>query len=219
MQQIIKNALKYFGIFILIYGTLTAISLLPAVGSAFNYIYRQPSQFILQTALPKAYLQLKSEKNTPDLIRAEFASKEKVQQQIEEAKKTGQAKTPVQGNSFEFGFYNLFLSFILFLFVLILLSPLNKKEKIISILIGTLIFYFYSVFKMYLALLSHFNEPEIAIYHTGESTLKFAQSILYYMSLGTNMLVVLIIWAVFVFRKNNWNALFGAPSSILGNKK
>lgn len=219
MQQIIKSALKYFGIFILIYGTLTAISLLPPVGSAFNHLYRQPSQFILQTTLPKAYIQLKSDNTAPDLIRAEFASKEKVQQQIEEAKKTGQAKTPIQGNSFEFGFYNLFLSFILFLFVLILLSPLNKKEKIISILIGTLIFYFYSVFKMYLALLSHFNEPEIAIYQTGGSTLKFAQSILYYMSLGTNMLVVLIIWAVFVFRKNNCSALFGAPGSILGNKK
>ncbi len=210
MQDIVKNALKYFGFFILLYGALTLISLIPVVGSFFNNIYRQSTQPILQTTLPKAYIQLKSEKNNPDLIRVEFASKEKVRQQIEAARKAGRASAPIQGNTFEFGFYNLFLIFFLFLFSLILLSPLNLKEKIIGILIGSILFYLYSVFKMHLALLSHFNEPEIAVYNTGDTALNITQSILYFMSLGMNVLVVLVIWAVLVFRKNNWKELLGS---------
>ena len=219
MQQIIKNALKYFGLFIIIYGALTLISLIPSVGSFFNNIYRHSTQPILQTTLSNAYIQLKSETNKPDLIRVEFASKEKVQQQMEEARKAGQSRAPIQGNSFEFGFYNLFLVFFLFLFTLILLSPLSIKEKLIGILIGALIFYLYTVFKMHLALLSHFNEPEIAVYNTGETTLSFARSILYFMSLGMNVLVVLVIWAVLVFRKNNWKELLDTTASLMKKKK
>ena len=207
MQAIIKAALKYFGTFILIYGMLTLFSLVPAVGSFFNNVYRKATEPILQMLLSDSYIQLKSETKKPDIIKVQFASKEKVKQQLEEAKQTGQSKASIQGNDFEFGFYNLFLSFFFFLFTLILLSPLNLKEKIIGVILGSFIFYLYAVFKMYLALLTHFNEPDIAIYHTRDGGLKIAQSILYFMTLGTNVLVVLVIWAALVFRKNNWRKL------------
>ena len=174
MHGIVKKGIKYFGLFILIYGALTLISIIPAVGSFFNSMYRQATQPILQTSLSKTYIRLKSEKSQPDLIRVEFASIEKVKEQMETARKAGQKSAPIQGNSFEFGFYNLFLTFFLFLVSLVLLSPLPLKEKILGILIGALVYYLFTVLKMHLALLIHFNEPEIAVYSTGETSLNIA---------------------------------------------
>ena len=218
MQYIIKNALKYFGAFVLIYGVLTIVSLIPSVGSFFNNIYRTSTQPILQTTLSKAYIQLKSVVNSPDIIKVEFASKKVVQRQMEEARRTGKKKAPIQGNSFEFGFYNLFFSFFLFLISLLLLSPIKLKEKIISILIASFIFYLYTVLKMHFALLSHFNQPEINVYQTGAGLLKVVRTILYFMSLGLNVLVVLLLWAVFAFRKDNWKRLLDKSIPHLMNK-
>ena len=218
MQLIIKNALKYFGMFVLIYGTLTIIGLIPAVGCFFNNVYRSTSQPVLQRTLSKAYIQLKSVENDPDIIRVEFASKEMVQKQVEEARKSGQKRAPIQGNSFEFGFYNLFFSFFLFLISLLLLSPVSLMEKVTGILLGSLIFYLYTVLKMNFALLSHFNEPEINIYQTGGVILKAIRSILYFMSLGLNVLVVLIIWAFLAFRKDNWKKMLDKSISLFSKK-
>ncbi|MEO1260625.1 MAG: hypothetical protein AAFZ15_17645 [Bacteroidota bacterium] len=141
-----------------------------------------------------------------------------MKKQLEAAKKSGQKKAPIQGNSFEFGFYNLFFSFFLFLVSLLLLSPVSHKEKIFGILIGSLLFYLYSVLKMHLALLSHFNMPEINVYQTSEGSLKIIRSILYFMSLGLNVLVVLIIWAVLAFRKDNWKKLLDKSVPLLMKK-
>ena len=74
MQEIIKSALKYFGFFLLIYGSLTAVSLIPAVGSLFNQIYRSATQPILQTTLSKAYIQLKKQEGNADIIRVSIVT-------------------------------------------------------------------------------------------------------------------------------------------------
>ncbi len=219
MQGLLKAAIRYFVFFILLYGTLSAVSFIPAVGNACNVAYCSPTKPILQTLLSKAYINLKQIDDNPDIIKVEFASKELVQQQQAAAKKLGQAKASIQGHDFEFGFYNLFLSFFLFLVVLILLSPLSKKEKLVGLLSGGLLFYFFTVFKMYLALLSHFNEPEIAVYQTGETWLNISSSILYFMTLGANVLVVLVIWAWLVFRKNNWKEMLGTTTNLFQRTK
>ncbi|MCB0517511.1 MAG: hypothetical protein H6577_02195 [Lewinellaceae bacterium] len=207
MQPILRSALKYFGLFILLYGAMTAISLIPAVGAAFNAAYRQPTEPILKSLFSKAYLQLKTEQGKPDVIRVEYASKLQVQQQMEEAKLTGKAAASITGRDNLISFYNLFLSFWLFLAALVLLSPISWKEKGIGLLAGTVLFYLYTVLKVYLAQLSLFNQPDIAIYQTGEFWLNTSRSILYFMTLGTNVLVVLLIWALVAFRKGNWREL------------
>ncbi len=219
MQSIAKAALKYFGFFILLYGAMTLVSLIPSVGAACNTVYRTPTESILQALFSKAYLQLKEVEDNPNIIRAEFASKEIVKQQTEDARLSGKTKASIQGKDFEISFYNLFLSFYLFLVALILLSPLTKKEKAVGLFVGMVLYYLYTVFKMYLALLSHFNEPEIAIYHTGSGTLNVAQSILFFMTLGTNVLVVLVIWAWLVFRKNNWKDMLISTTYRFRNAK
>lgn len=214
MQSIIRSAIKYFSFFLLLYGAMILLSLIPSVGSFCNQVYRQPTESILKTLLPKAYLQLKQVEGNPQMIKVEFASKAVIQQQQREAKGSGKLKIDIKGFDYKIDFYNLFLSFFLFLTALILLSPISLKEKGWSLLMGTVLFYLYTVFKIYLASLSEFNQPATAIYQTGDGLLSVVRSVLFFMTLGTNVLVVLILWIVLVFRKNNWKELLKLKPSV-----
>ena len=57
-------------------------------------------------------------------------------------------------------------------------------------------------------MLVYFNEPALSIYQTHPGLLNFMRQILYFMTLGTSVLVVLILWAAIVFKKNNWKTFF-----------
>lgn len=209
MKNLLGPALKYFLLFTVIYGVLTAISMTPAVSGFCSKIYRAPTLPILQSLLSKAYLQIKPDGAFNENLRFEFASKAHVQEQMQLAKQTGKAMANIEGRNNLVNFHNLFLAFFLFLTVLILLSPISWKEKILGMAVGTILYYFYTVFKLYLVELLFFNQPEIAIYQTGPTALKIASSIRFCMTMGTNVLVILFIWAVIVLKKDNWRSMLG----------
>jgi hypothetical protein len=204
MKSILRPALKFFLTFLLLYAVVIGISLVPQVSAFFNKIYRQPTQPILQTTLPKAHLQLRTDEADPGIFWVDYASKQQVEEQMKQASASGQKVMDVQGNNAKIEFYYLFLSFYLFFLVLMVLSPIDIKSKLIRILIGTFVFYFYTVFKTWLALLDTFNQPEIGIYHLGDFTAKIVHASIAGMTLGVNLLVVLLLWVVLVFNKNNW---------------
>ncbi len=214
MKALLRPALKYFALFIVLYGILTAISMTPAVGEFCNRVYRKPTEPILAALLPKAYLQIKAEGALYDTLRIEFASKAQVSEQIAIAKRTGQAMTRIDGMNNLVNFQNLFTSFFVFLVVLVLLSPASWQQKVKGIVIGTFIYYLYTVFKLYLVELIYFNEPNIAIYQTHPTVLSIAQGIRYWMTVSTNALVVLVIWAVLILKKDNWQALLGGSGKL-----
>lgn len=211
MKTLIGPTIKYFALFILLYGALTGISLIPQVGDWCNGLYRKPTEPILRWMLPKAYLQIKADGAYKETLRIEFASKAAVAAQTANAKKGVMAT--IAGTSNDVNFHNLFLSFFLFYVALVLLSPISWKEKIISTVTGTVLYYLYTVFKLYLVQLMVFNQPDIAIYQTGPTALNLVKGIRFCMTLGTNVLVVLLIWAVLVLKKSNWRGLLGGEVS------
>lgn len=207
MKTVIGPAIKYFALFLLLYGALTGISLIPQVGDLCNRLYRTPTEPILGWMLPKAYLQIKADGVYKETLRIEFASKAAVAAQTANAKKGAMAT--ITGMSNNVNFHNLFLSFFLFYVALVLLSPISWKDKIISMVAGTVLYYLYTVFKLYLIQLMFFNQPDIAIYQTGPTALNLVKGIRFCMTLGTNVLVVLLIWAALVLKKDNWRGLLG----------
>ena len=70
MRSILTAGLKYFLWFLLLYGALTAVSLIPQVGAACNAIYRQPTEWLLKGLFPKAYLHLKARPGDADACAA-----------------------------------------------------------------------------------------------------------------------------------------------------
>ncbi|MCB0530987.1 MAG: hypothetical protein H6574_15030 [Lewinellaceae bacterium] len=209
MKVFIGPALKYFALFLLIYGILTGISMVPAVGEFCNRIYRKPTEPILAAMLQKAYIQIKADGDYYEILRIEFASKAQVQEQMATAKRTGNAMVTITGTQNEVNFQNLFTGFFLFLVTLVLLSPVGWKQKVKSLVIGTILYYLFTVFKLYLVELIFFNEPQIAIYQTNSILLSIVKGIRYCMTLSINVLVILVIWAALVLKKDNWKALVG----------
>ena len=216
MKVLIRPALRYFALFLLLYGVLTGISMVPAVGEFFNRAYRKPTEPILAAMLGKAYLQIKADGDYYETLRIEFASKAQVQEQMAIAKKTGNAMATINGMHNEVNFQNLFTSFFLFLVALVLLSPVSWRQKALGIVMGAVLYYLFTVFKLYLVELIFFNDPKIAIYQTDPTWLSIAKGIRYCLTLSVNVLVVLVIWAGLVLKKDNWSALLGRSGNVGG---
>jgi hypothetical protein len=89
-----------------------------------------------------------------------------------------------------------------------ILSPLPLKEKIIGILIGTILYYLFSVFRVGMALAFFFNDPVADIYHASDFWVNIIRQVNDFMTLGINLLVVIILWIGLAFRKDNWERLF-----------
>ena len=208
MNSIVSAGLKYFLKFLLIYSILTGLSLIPGVGSFFNTLYRQSTETALQRLHPKAYIKLNAEPNAPGVIRIEYASKAKVNESRRLNRQgTQRGAFQIPGKVHRVKFYNLFLGFYIFFLTLMLISPLPKKELAIGLVIGSLLFYLYTLFKISLTLFVSFNQPELAIYQSSPGMLRFAEGVLYLQTLGMSVLVVLLIWAWLGFRKGNWKDL------------
>lgn len=209
MQLQFRPVLRFFLAFFVLYTVLTAISLVPGVGAFANQCYRQATEPILKATLSKTYVQLKADPSDPDVIWVEYASKAVVQQQMAEANKAGKTVMDVTGRNSQFFFYNLFLVFYLLLVVLIVISPISWKSKLLRLLVGTVVFYFFTVFKMWLVLLKVFSQPEDPIYAfsgLSAAVVNGSQSIL---TIGVNLLVVLVLWGLLVFDRENWKKLVG----------
>lgn len=204
MKAIVRPILRFFGVFLLVYACLVGLSLVPRVSSAAKGIYQKTSLPILQSLLPKAYLQFRPDEANQQMVWVEYASKEKVDQQMDQASRTGKKAMDVKGDRTPFDFYNVFFTFWLLFLALMLVSPLSWQSKLVRILIGSLVYYGYSVFKLYLSYLNTFSQPHIGIYELGEGS--FVPSLLSMMTLGINLLLVIVLWAVLAFDQNNWRA-------------
>ena len=209
MKQYFTAGLKYFALFLLLYGILTAISFIPQVGAAANAMYRSPTQSILRGIFSKAYLQLGPKENSVDDILVNYAPKEQVEAMWRSANQPGLNQKPVEvkGREYVFSYYKTFLSFYLFFVALMLLSPLPRKELLIGLLIGSILYYLFSVFRVSMALAFFFNDPAAEIYHASDFWVNVFKGINNFLTLGINLLVTLVLWIGLAFRKGNWKKL------------
>lgn len=112
MKRILRKALLYFGLFFLLYGSLTVISLVPSVMGAFNQLYCKTSSPVLQVLLPGAYLQMRTDPDDPVWIRVEYADRDQVTGQMEQARLQGGSSARIEGKVNLIQFNNLFLEFL-----------------------------------------------------------------------------------------------------------
>ena len=205
MNDIAKAGLKYFLIFLLLYGVLTGLSLIPGVAAAANTVYRKTTTSLLSTIFPEAYIKLQADPTDADVIDVIYVSKREMRERMNDQPLGGRMK--FSGQSYRVRFYNMFLSFYLFFVALMILSPLSWKERLIGIGIGSVIFYLFTVFKISLSLYHFFNLPENNIYHASESYLSFIRWLNNGITLGVKVIFVVILWAALAFRHNNWKEL------------
>ena len=88
-----------------------------------------------------------------------------------------------------------------------LLSPLPRKEMLIGLFIGSILYYLFSVFRVSMALAFFFNDPAAEIYHASPFWVNVFKGINNFLTLGINLLVTLVLWIGLAFRKGNWKKL------------
>ena len=205
------SLLKYFGLFLLIYAILFGVFSTTPVAAVVNNFYRSVTTPILQSFFPKAYLKL--EKDSPPesdifTIRAVFTSKKNIEEAQQAARQQGAAKVDLKAQEYDLYLHRLFTSFILFLISLITITPIGWKQKILAIISGGLLFYAYTVFKIFIFLADLFNRSDLAIYDLSETGGNIVEGVSYTIkSLGMSALIVVIIWVFVAFRKSNWKTI------------
>lgn len=203
-----RSLFKYFGWFLLVYSILFALFSWQPVASSTNNIYRSLTTPILQSFFPKAYLKL--EKDAPPesdiyTIRAVFTSQAAIEAAKQAARQKGAAKTDLKAQEYDLYLHRLFTSFWLFLISLIVITPIQWKQKLVAILSGSLLFYGYTVLKIFIFLADLFNRSDLDIYTLSATGGQLVEGISYVAkSLGTSALIVVILWILTAFRKSNW---------------
>ncbi len=205
--------IKYFLAFLVLYSVLFGVFSLPSIARMTADAYRPPSLFLLQLFFPKAHLQLEPDappESDPYTIRAVFISKAKIEEFKAQAKQQGAGQVTLDATEYDIYFHLLFTSFWLFLLAMILITPLGWKDKLVGLIVGSLLFYLYTVFKIYIFLLDLFNRSQYDMYKLGETGSKIVEGLSYVLkSLGLSAFVVIFIWILVAFRKSNWRGLLG----------
>ncbi|MCB0520891.1 MAG: hypothetical protein H6577_14950 [Lewinellaceae bacterium] len=205
--------IKYFLLFLVLYSVLFGVFSIPSVAKFTADVYRPPTLLILQTLFPKAYLQLEPDappESDPYTIRAVFISKTKIEEFKSQARQQGAGEVTLGAKEYDIYFHLLFTSFWLFLVVLILITPLGWKDKLVGVLMGSLLFYCYTVLKISIFLLDVFNRSQYDMYKLGVTGSEVAGWLSYVLkSLGLSAFVVIFMWVLVAFRKSNWRGVIG----------
>ena len=205
--------LKYFGLFIAIYAALFSLASMSSVATAINNAYRTVSEPMLQSIFPKAYLELEADappESDPNTFRAVFTSKTKIEAAKAAARQKGSSKVDLKATEYDIYLNLLFTSFWLFLVTLILITPIGLRQKLVALVVGSILFFAYTFFKVFIFLLDLFNRSSFDMYKLSERGGNFVESISYVVkSLGMSAFVVIFIWILVAFRKSNWREMLG----------
>ena len=202
------SLLKYLGLFLLVYAILFGIFSTTAVATFTNYSFRSITTPILQGIFPKAYLKLETD-SPPEsdiyTIRAVFTSKKKIEEAQQAARQQGASKVDLKAQEYDLYLHRMFTTFVLFLIALIAITPIGWKQKTAAVITGSLLFYIYTVFKIFIFLADLFNRSDLDIYKVSATGGNILEGISYVIkSLGMSALIVVIIWVLTAFRKSNW---------------
>lgn len=211
--------MKYLGLFLLLYFVLYGIFSYAPIAKASSGIYRATTQPIMETFFPQAYLKMETDNASnpdPNLIRLVYAGQEEIRKETELAKQRGDRKINMKATECDLFFNLFFTTFFVFLAALIIVTPISIKDKILALLVGSFIFYLYTIFKLGVFLLDLFNDSTYQMYKFGDSGTAFFEGFKNLLtSLGFSSFIVILIWVFVAFRKSNWRDFI----NLLGEKK
>lgn len=207
-----KQILKSFGIFLVIFSGLIWVFTRSAALDAGMNAYRSVAESTMKTLFSKTNMYsepVKMKDGRKGVFRLVMTNDAELQKQIKIAKQKGQKKVDVEGKEFFVDYQLFFLTFWLFLTALIIATPIAWKTKLISFLISSLIFFIYSLIRLYILMLQFLsNEVDIGIYQYNDFWSGLIESIAGTQKVGFSALVVFLIWLGFTVRKLDWKNQF-----------
>ena len=208
----IRNLLKFFGLFLLVYIGLTVLVQKTGLQQSYASFYcsLEKSWFntfgnknILLEMLPQTY-----EPEPATDVTVIFQNKIQRQQAIDHARATGQSFADVKQALWGINSYLYALMPSLFFISLVLVSPVNWRRKFIAIIAGLIILHIYLSIRLGFELGEQINSQDfLRIGSTGEGAKGVWRFFKNVMTLEITYMLAILLWIGFSFRKADFQKL------------
>jgi len=203
----IKNLLKYFALFCLIYFLLVGIFNLGPVRQGSANLFRKNAESVLTTFFPKAFIvsqQHPSEKSEYE-IQILYENKSKFEEAKRRAKINGQSNLDFELEAYWIHLPAFSLYPLLFLLALIATNPIPLKQKGWNLLLGFIIFLLYTNIRLALIMYHQFQAKHLGIYESSEFTVNLLSKAQFFLTnITANFIVACLVWIIVSFNKNKW---------------
>jgi hypothetical protein len=203
--------LKYFLPFVLVFMTLSVLSLLPSVQKTYYPLFKSYTISSLNKALTDTYFKAKPKGENTDYdyntVAVLFQSKRQLTAVTNEAKRTNtQPRYNYLG--FKITIDETFVAPLIFFLCLLLFTPSTPKRKLISLILGTLLILAFAYLIIYFKGLYMVSKSGVRDLAYNQNDINFFQTMHFFFSSVTIVTAVLITWILVTFRKSDLTKLF-----------
>ncbi len=215
-----KSIIKFFAVFCLTYLLLISLISIPGILKTHASIFKKSSDAFISILLPQAYIEFRNDLEDnikPDIIKISYANQNELKHQIGQAKKQGKTELDFKVNNFEVRFQEIWVLPFIFCVTLILVTPIQMKEKLYALIIGVLLVYGVVLLKLLIYTLFYISSDSLGVYELPPLWYKLITHIKTHFSVGVTLSMVLLIWVMTTMRSDNWRIIIGKVVS--NNKK
>jgi len=208
-----KSILKRLLIFIVSYLLLMGLFQVPGLRNTSADLFSKGADRFVSVFLPKGYIHMrKVEEETTEsqhLVQVMFGNRERVDEQMEAARKSGQVKTALDLLQFKIKLVEFYLMGLFFFLALLVITPVNWKRKLIGAGWGIILFLLFAFLKLLCYTLYYYTQFPMGVYELSGFPLKFVTAVFEYVKMGVNILLATLIWVFAVFRHSDWRNILG----------
>jgi hypothetical protein len=207
-MQMLKNPIvRFLGIFLLSYFVLTALYNFAPVKEGVNGMLRGVTAGWLNTTMPKLEFSTRPDRQGAKVddnkMMVDFKwTEEKINQVIEQARRTGQANIEVPHRFISYLLFEFFIVPIIFLLSLNISSPVKRKEKWLWGGVGLLVLMAFLLIKLRFLTMFSVSKAQIDVYELGHSAMTTLQWLASLMTMGFSVIIAFFIWLGLLFPKS-----------------
>lgn len=212
-MTLVKSLLKYFGLFLLVYFTLTGITYIPTVKTAIAPVGIAYTKGVMNTFYSKAYTDIQSSREEPinvyHLI-VSFQNQKTVDKAIAEARKQRAPSVKLDTKFFDFFIDIKFLFPFLFIVSLIIITPVPWKRKLLGLAISLALVLVFITIGLCFVTSYNMANADIGIYDLSDSTLALYKKLGTIVNPMTDMTFALLVYLSVFFRKEDFKKAMGS---------
>ncbi|MDX1683737.1 MAG: hypothetical protein R3275_00800 [Saprospiraceae bacterium] len=204
--------LRFALLFLLTYFILTAVVSWMGMDSGINSFFRGISKSTLSLTMSELKFNTKPERQNGILndnkMIVEFEwTEEKIQEAIQEARRTGKADIEVPYRFISYLIFEFFVVPFLFLISLILATPMQWRLKLTNGLIACLIMLAFLLVKLYIMTLFSVSKARIDVYELSDGTMDVLLTVVSMLTMGFSIIIAFFLWLIFIFRNSHLKRL------------
>ena len=206
MPTLYKNILKRFGIFLVVFTALSFLFFTTPAKKFINETFRSTHLGLYQKMLPDVRIKFNPRSGNEldwGSFNLEFNSFETERKMIAEARRKQLKSIDIPMESMTFHLELIYTPFLVFLFSLLLVTPLPIKEKLIAFAGSFLLLFILQFFRILIKILWTVNSFKIGAYEFEGATERLLQTVSYATHAGFATFMTVVIWGVVVFNKEN----------------